>query len=209
MKMDYKELLQKINAGEFTLSSIATKKEFVEQEIEDGDELPVDVEVEKEDEMKKEVEDAIEALKELLKELLDVLKEEIMELDEEGEENEEGEGEDKENNSEDKEGNEESIVYPDQKPEQEPKQEPEEQEGCHKKKEESVEEDDLIEKIDWSKIKWGSLTKWLKQHYGSAAFNSDGSIKKSFVRDLLNNPNVSDKIKKKIRFYLNVLAKRK
>jgi len=69
-------------------------------------------------------------------------------------------------------------------------------------------EEQFLEEIDFNKIKWGSLTRWLKQHYGDAAFNKDGTIKKSFVRKLLNDPNISEKIKRKIRFYLNVLAKK-
>jgi len=76
------------------------------------------------------------------------------------------------------------------------------------------------ERIKWSKIKWGSLTRWLRKHekqirkrYGVSPFTKSGEINDRVLQKMKNDDaflkKISKshwkKIKKKIVFKLNVL----
>lgn len=76
-------------------------------------------------------------------------------------------------------------------------------------------------RIDFSKIKWGTLTKWLKRHekkirrvFGKRPFTAGGKINKALVRVMLSNPEKlkritrrSPLILRKLRFYYYILAR--
>jgi len=74
--------------------------------------------------------------------------------------------------------------------------------------------------INWKKIKWGSLERWLKRHekeikrtLGKSPFTKSGEINDNVLRSLKANEELLrklagthwKKIKKKITFKLNVL----
>jgi len=75
-------------------------------------------------------------------------------------------------------------------------------------------------KINWKKIKWGTLTKWLKRHekeikraLGKSPFTKSGEINDNVLRELKSNKKLLKKlagphwkkILRKIIFKLNVL----
>ncbi len=75
-------------------------------------------------------------------------------------------------------------------------------------------------KIDWSKIEWGSLTRWLRKHekeikraLGKSPFTRSGEINDNVLRELKKNKKLLKKlagphwkkILRKIIFKLNIL----
>ena len=75
-------------------------------------------------------------------------------------------------------------------------------------------------KIDWNRIKWGSLTRWLKAHekeirrrYGKSPFTRKGTINDKLLRSLYRDERFLKRlagshykrIKRKIHFKLRVL----
>ena len=74
-------------------------------------------------------------------------------------------------------------------------------------------------KIDWSRIRWGSLTKWCQRHNreierltDKSCFTRDGKLNDNTLKYLYNHPEILQKItrqwkhiKRKIGFKLRVL----